>query len=201
MINRLNLNCSKHPDFIGSWMLQDTAICDNLIKVFENNSNNHNPGILGNGKKQLTAKNSTDMTISPKDLEKEKFHDVAHYIEHLKACYLDYLDQWNFLKSLSLDMHIGSFNIQKYDKGGHFGLLHSERTSEATLHRNLVWMTYLNDVKKGGETEFPMFGLKVKPEKSKTLIWPADWTHAHLGAVVTQGHKYIITGWMHFPIS
>ena len=60
-------------------------------------------------------------------------------------------------------------------------------------------MTYLNDVSEGGETEFPMFGLKVKPEMGKTLIWPAEWTHAHLGAIVKTGKKYIITGWMHFP--
>ena len=59
-------------------------------------------------------------------------------------------------------------------------------------------MTYLNDVPEGGETEFPMFGLKVKPETGKTLIWPAEWTLAHLGSVVKNGKKYIITGWMHF---
>ena len=96
-------------------------------------------------------------------------------------------------------MHIGSFNIQKYDEGGHFGTLHSERTSLNFLHRILVWMTYLNNVPDGGATEFPMFGLKVKPEKGKTLIWPAEWTHAHLGKVVKKGNKYIITGWMHYP--
>ena len=56
----------------------------------------------------------------------------------------------------------------------------------------------LNDDFDGGETEFPVFGDKVKPEKGKTLIWPADWTHAHSGKVVNSGVKYIITGWMHF---
>ena len=67
------------------------------------------------------------------------------------------------------------------------------------LHRTLVWMTYLNDVEDGGETEFPMFGLKVRPQRGKTLFWPAEWTHAHLGAIVKKGNKYIITGWMHHP--
>ena len=60
-------------------------------------------------------------------------------------------------------------------------------------------MTYLNDVPEGGETEFPMYGLKIKPETGKTLIWPAEWTHAHKGAIVVKGNKYIITGWMHYP--
>ena len=96
-------------------------------------------------------------------------------------------------------MYIGPFNLRRYDEGGHFGVLHAERTSLNVLHRVLAWMTYLNDVPEGGETEFPMFGLKIKPEKGKTLIWPAEWTHAHIGTVVKRGNKYIATGWMHYP--
>ena len=96
-------------------------------------------------------------------------------------------------------MHIGPFNVRRYDAGGHFGALHSERTSLNVLHRILAWMTYLNDVPEGGETEYPMFGLKIKPEKGKTVIWPAEWTHAHMGSMVTTGPKYIITGWLHHP--
>jgi hypothetical protein len=60
-------------------------------------------------------------------------------------------------------------------------------------------MTYLNDVDDGGLTTFEHYGVSVKPEAGKTLIWPAEWTHAHRGCVVEVGPKYIITGWMHFP--
>ena len=66
-----------------------------------------------------------------------------------------------------------------------------------TLHRVLAWMTYLNDVEDGGSTSFHHYDLDVKPEKGKTLIWPADWTHADSGKVLNSGTKYIITGWMH----
>ena len=41
----------------------------------------------------------------------------------------------------------------------------------------------------------------IKPEIGKTLIWPAEWTHAHKGEVLNSGVKYIITGWMHFPFN
>ena len=41
--------------------------------------------------------------------------------------------------------------------------------------------------------------LKIKPETGKTIIWPAEWTHAHTGEILKSGKKYIITGWMHFP--
>ena len=65
--------------------------------------------------------------------------------------------------------------------------------------RVLVWMTYLNDVADGGSTTFTHQDLEVQPQKGKTLIWPAEWTHAHRGNILNSGEKYIITGWMHFP--
>ena len=103
-------------------------------------------------------------------------------------------------KSLSI-VDIPSFNIQKYNIGGHFAELHTERENPSKMYRVFAWMTYLNDVDDGGETYFEYFDLKVKPEIGKTLIWPAEWTHAHKGEVLLSGVKYIITGWMHFPFN
>ena len=59
-------------------------------------------------------------------------------------------------------------------------------------------MTYLNDVEDKGETEFVLQNLKVKAEKGKTLIWPADWTHTHRGIISPTQEKYIVTGWFNF---
>ena len=190
---------SQKPNFIGCWMLEDLPICNDLIAFFEKNKDSQKPGVTVSQKVNESIKVSTDIRIVPIDLKEEKYRVVSTYIEYLKICYLDYLEQWEFLKSFLPGMHIGAFNIQKYDEGGHYRSLHSERTSLNSLHRILAWMTYLNDVPESGETEFPMFGLKVKPETGKTLIWPAEWTHAHLGSAVKKGPKYIITGWMHFP--
>ena len=94
---------------------------------------------------------------------------------------------------------IGSFNIQKYLPGGHFKLAHSERTSIVNSFRVLAWMSYLNDVDDGGTTTFTHQNMQLTPEKGKTMIWPAEWTHAHTGDIVHSGEKYVITGWMHFP--
>ena len=35
MIERLSLDVSKHPNFIGCWMLEDLPICNDLIQFFE----------------------------------------------------------------------------------------------------------------------------------------------------------------------
>ena len=68
----------------------------------------------------------------------------------------------------------------------------------STLHRVFAWMTYLNDVdvKDGGTTYFNHYDLEVQPKKGLTLIWPAEWTHAHKGNLLQANSKYIITGYL-----
>jgi hypothetical protein len=200
MIKRVELEEYKHPNFIGCWNLENDSLCDGIIEFFEKNRTEQRSGKAGSkGKADPLIKSSTDISIQPKDLEKESHRVLSEYMEKLNECFLDYLEQWEFLKSFLNRVYIGMFNIQKYDTGGHFNTLHSERTNISSLQRILVWMTYLNDMPNGGETEFPFFDLKITPEKGKTLIWPAEWTHAHRGTVVNEGPKFIITGWMHFP--
>ena len=198
-MRRDTLSGGAEPNFIGCWMLEDNSLCDRIIEYFEQNGDEQSPGRTGTGRVDESYKQSLDIYIRPKDLQKPGFEAFAEYIGLLHACFRDYTDQWEFLKTFLSTVHVGGFNIQKYETGGHFGKLHSERTGLSKLHRVLVWMTYLNDVECGGETEFPHFDLHVRPMKGRTLIWPAEWTHAHRGGVVKVGPKYIITGWMHFP--
>ena len=48
-----------------------------------------------------------------------------------------------------------AFNIQKYDKNkGHYNGWHVEKDCLSTSSRVFVFILYLNDVDKGGETEF-----------------------------------------------
>lgn len=198
-MRRDTLNGDAGPNFIGCWMLEDDGLCDRIVEYFEQNDKVQSSGRLGTGRVDESHKQSLDISIRPKDLENPECQALSEYMGLLHECFGDYTDQWDFLKTFLSTVHVGGFNIQKYETGGHFGQLHSERTSLSKAHRVLVWMTYLNDVESGGETEFPHFGLRVQPMKGRTLIWPAEWTHAHRGCVVGVGPKYIITGWMHFP--
>ena len=56
----------------------------------------------------------------------------------------------------------------------------------------------MNTVNDGGETEWPIQGVKIKPEKGLTVFWPTDWTHMHKGIVSPTEHKYITSGWYEF---
>ena len=195
-MKRININ-TEQTNFIGFWNLENNKLCSEIIEFFEDNKKLQKQGITGQGK-NLKLKKTTDITINPNDLKNPKFKILEKYIDELHKCYMDYQKQWPFLKTMLKKIDIPAFNIQKYSRGDHFAHLHSERTSLSTLHRLFAWMTYLNDVEDGGKTNFSHYGISIKPQTGKTLIWPAEWTHAHTGEILNDRKKYIITGWMHF---
>ena len=196
-MKRLKLE-SDQINFIGIWNLENDDLCKNITNFFETNIDLQKDGTTGDGKK-TELKKTTDINIHPNNLREEKFVHIKDYIKVLHNCYLDYQEQWPFLKDKINTVDIPTFNIQRYNPGDHFSHVHTERSSLNSLHRVFAWMTYLNNVDDGGNTHFTHYDLKIKPEIGKTLIWPAEWTHAHCGEILNSGVKYIITGWMHFP--
>ena len=196
-MKRININ-SQQTHFIGCWNLENNKLCNEITQFFENNKELQIQGITSYGK-DLKAKKTTDIPVNPHDLKNPKFEVLKQYMDELYKCFIDYQNQWPFLKSVIKVVDVPGFNIQKYSRGDHFAQLHSERTTLDTLHRLFAWMTYLNDVDDGGQTNFNHYGIKIKPETGKTLIWPAEWTHAHTGEILKSGTKYIVTGWMNFP--
>ena len=193
-----SLKETQQPHFIGSWNIENETLCKEIISFFEENKLLHKAGETGLGV-DTSVKKTTDLPIKPSDLKNIKFKHINNYINELYKCFIHYQDQWPFVKKIVKDLNIGMFNIQKYSPGDHFSRIHTERNNLESSHRVFAWMTYLNDVEDGGVTKFHHYDIEVKPEMGKTLIWPAEWTHAHSGEVLNSGIKYIITGWMHFP--
>ena len=197
-MKKLSTVGNKSPNFIGSWNIENDKLCNDIIKFFEDHKSMQRVGITALGY-DPKLKKTTDMTITPSNLKDQKFSLFNSYFSLLKDCYLDYRNQYPFLKHKFFNRtHIGNFNVQKYNPGDHFSNLHSERVSLDSLHRLFAWMTYLNNVDDGGTTNFEYYDIKVKPEIGKTLIWPSEWTHAHTGSILKSGTKYIITGWIQF---
>ena len=185
------------PNFVGSWIIQPATLCDSLIEYFESNPVKHQKGSTTEGV-NLQKKNSFDISIAPKEINEVGNEVFKDYFNQLFDCYKDYVIQWPFLERIRKNLEIGRFNLQRYKSGEHFNQVHTERVSLESDHRVLTWMTYLNDVEDGGSTYFTHYDLEVSPRKGLTLIWPAEWTHAHKGNVLNSGSKYIITGWLYF---
>ena len=190
---------SKNENFIGCWKINNQKLFSSMVNFFENNTQLQVNGTVSSGNKN--TKKTTDISIFPSDLNKKEFTIFKEYFDELHKCYVDYQIQWPFLKENISTLDISTFNLQRYNPGDHFSTLHCERDISKTMHRVFAWMTYLNDIKsENGKTHFSHYDIKIKPEMGKTLIWPAEWTHAHSGEILKTETKYIITGWMCFPV-
>lgn len=131
-------------------------------------------------------------TIHDYFLELEKalyvyFSDIGMHSPELKGSMGDSLKELTGLHEI--------INIQKYEPNEGYFAWHCERANDKiTMSRELVFMTYLNDVPDGG-THFYNQKRIVKAEKGKTVIWPAGFTHMHKGQISKKHVKYIATGW------
>jgi len=191
-MKEVKLTTPEQPCFIGAWYLPDISLCDEIINTYNTNAFRTAPGTIG-------PKTENIIDTKVKDSIDSTLYDVPNLANKFTSNLLTVLEQYkkNFPVINEVDsFFLDSLNIQKYSKGAGYYAWHSERMG--ANFRHLVWMTYLNDIAEGGETEFYYQKLKVKPRKGLTLIWPVDWTHTHRGIVAPNEEKMILTGWFSF---
>ena len=193
----LSHETNEKLDTIAGWYI-DKQICDGLINYFENNPQHHSKGTIGSQGKDVvdpTYKDSTDIRL----WADQPIPELKNYLLQLKECLAEYKkiyihcdqnhDRWSIIERI---------NIQKYNPNQGFHAFHSERVGLDSMQRHLVFMTYLNDVTDGGETEWLYQNTKLKAEKGLTVIWSADWSLVHRGIASPTQTKYIITGWLNY---
>ncbi len=186
--------------FIAGWFLDDVTVCDGMLELFDTcEVFERGPGLVGtmNGPMlNKEIKNSTSLTVHVRmrDVRLQRyvaaFYDVIEMYKQ-KYSYAFTSAPWAIEETLSLE---------RYPPGGGFLKWHTERTGgmQQCVYRHLAFMTYLNDVHEGGETEFFYQEAKIKPRKGLSLIWPTDWTHTHRGVPAPKEQKTIVTGWLKF---
>ena len=182
-------------NFINQYYLLDSSICDDLITLFKN-FKNKSAGKISCGVDK-TIKDSTDCNLYIKDIE--NFVVLQSYFKELNKMVQKYKTKYIFCDENHATWGLeNSFNIQKYKPTQAYHNWHSEISGPINCKRHLVWMTYLNDVKQGGETEWFYQKTKIKPKKGLTVIWPTNWVFTHKGHTAVNEDKYIFTGWYNY---
>lgn len=198
MLQECTLNAKD--SFIGGWFLEDPTICDGLLELFDRcDAFERAPGLVGSASGPLLdrkAKDSLDLLVHVK----MKDVRLQRYIDALYDVIVMYKQKYSFAFTSAPWAIEETFSIQQYPPGGGFVVWHTERAGggQQCVYRHLAFMTYLNDVNVGGETEFFYQGVKVKPRKGLCLVWPSDWTHTHRGIPAPAERKTIVTGWLKF---
>ena len=190
--------------FVGHYDYSiDRATCERLIDLFEQAHAEQctQPGMTST---EVDPKRKDSVDLSSWSMTgslKQRFQPVIEgYFKQLNIAYGKYLQRYPELRyPKTFRTGVISYNIQRYLPGGQaYHAWHYESPHPLVCNRVVTWMSYLNTVKKGGETEFKYYGLKAQPKQGTTLIWPAAYTHTHRGLPAPREKKYIITGWFEF---
>jgi hypothetical protein len=193
MVAEFDLGCQ----FMGAWFISEDA-CDGLISYYEEHPNK-TPGYINNmaGEQMLRPEVKISTEVYFDFFEEDP--RIQAYVSQLSQCFGKYREaypavdasiaRWGFTEPV---------NIQRYRPGEGFFAWHTERNSPGSNARVFVFMTYLNDVTDGGQTEWKHQELSVSPRKGLTVIWPAEWMFLHRGVPSPTQEKTIATGWMSF---
>lgn len=171
--------------------------CAAAIASFEDLTNNQNIFIDAGSEANGGGTNRSDIAIYLEQTN-QKLNQKVNKI--VGECWEKYIQEFAFLQNQPVISYCSK--MQKTLPMGGFHVWHWEHTytpqSISNRNRMAVWTLYLTDHENEGETEFLAHGIKVKPEKGKFCIFPADYTGVHRGNPVYEKDKYIITGWYEY---
>jgi len=200
----MELNKKRHVELTHHIGIYDGYIpdieCDKAINYFEKqNDQNKAYDRLQSENADLNFKN--DKAISLNEHVDTWFEQFKPLLVNFDIALRHYQNATGVLAAYAIsDFKYTTLKIQKTlpTQGYHvWHLEHSGRQDDA--RRALVFTIYLNDIEKGGETEFLHQSIRVKPVKGRCVIWPAAFPYVHRGNPPLEGEKYIMTSWLMLP--
>jgi len=183
--------------------------CKHLIDKFENSPRQVQGATAGGVTKDI--KQSTDVCFFGDPDWQEEDEKLFEAINQAKCDYHEYIntkinlthhyngEQVIIHPFLHQEVYDTGYQIQRTDPGEFYTWHHDymgKTTAETLDSRRLTFIWYLNDVKRGGWTEF-YHGGRVYPEEGKLMMFPSTWTYMHRGYPPASGEKYICTGWIY----
>jgi hypothetical protein len=195
-------------------------ICEYFITFFEKQDKLGNTwsGTMGGGHVKEEWKHCTDLNIRrDENIEEYKAFDNPKHLKMLDAYekivdkkFAAYFRKYDSGLGVKIDS-MKFYSCKDVDSGP---LMHRYEPPEegfhvwhadwgpwggSATHRMVIGMLYLNDVAKGGETEFLHQKVAIKPRQGTIVVWPAYFTHTHRGNAPVSGRKYIVNKWG-FPV-
>ncbi|MAR18449.1 MAG: hypothetical protein CML44_03660 [Rhodobacteraceae bacterium] len=173
--------------------------CDEILEWFKSNKHLQQEGVVysTDGGKDLGPsvkkdfKNAIQTHVPPEASISDKMTDIT--ISALREASSRY-------PVPSDGITLNDYCVRVYPKDEGIFKLHVDQRGFGTVSRLFACIMYLNDVKEGGETEFPDWNIAVRPEKGKVLLFPCNYLFRHKGNVPISEEKYIATNFINFLV-
>jgi len=177
----------EHPKRIGA------EYCKKTIDAFEvldemNATRTRHDSIRRDT--QISLSSIDDVNLRNTELAKDFFDFVKEAVEGYQTLY-------GLEKIFPDGLYYKDMLVQRSraDMCESYSTWHCETSAKMQLDRALVYILYLNDDYEGGETQFLYQKKNITPETGKLVLFPPYFTHIHRGNMLTEGTKYIATGW------
>lgn len=191
-MNNKNFEIKENHIAIFDNFFSDTFIED-CLRYFKNNHENN-----------LTYDRSKIENVQP-HVKSDTSIDVRHtFMFHFsepffKIIYPLYLKKYSWLNECAFHT-IYAAKIQKTKPSEGYHIWHAEKDGIQNSYRILSFILYLNDIKKGGETEFLYQRERIEAKRNRLVLFPSAFTHVHRGNPPLEEDKYIFTGWVEFGV-
>jgi hypothetical protein len=173
---------------------KDMNIIERLEEVLSSKSNYYNymEARVGYGMKMPEYRDCYDFKFKKTDI----MHDPSMSSQKLQELWQDLYDRKLLaVKNYSRNFNVGelryweAMNFVKYGPGQHF----QEHTDHGYSYNCVVSLVaYPNDDYVGGELEFRLQELKVKPRAGDLFIFPSNFMYPHKSLPVESGTKHSI---------
>ena len=163
--------------------------CNYLIDIFEKNINLAEPGGAGHVKL-----NNLEICLDI-DFKNPSGFGLENILTNTIS---QYKEKFPLIDSCMGKWHVSpTCQFAKFEPNNYYSYVHCE-VGKISRNRVFAWMMYLNDIKEGGGTYFHHQNFTTNPVAGNLYIWPAGWTHMHVGVNAPYESKYIITGWVKY---
>lgn len=168
-------------------------LCHNLIALFKENSKDQGPSTVGIDSINLPIRNSDTIPITghsaftevDRELNLILLKRYKHYRQTVLSSY-----------PMESTLYPEGYQLIKYKQNKGYFRAHIDVGEFSSCTRALSVLVYLNTVDEGGETDFPEWGVKIKAEIGKVIIFPPYFTHLHEGLMPISSDKYILATWL-----
>jgi len=172
------------------------SLCKKTIDFFDKNAS-FESGIVNeknDGQINKEIRNSKEMNLffgNPKHALGQELCDL------IKPLINDYFNEFNELFNTVGQTVYEDAHLLRYEPNVGFYKFHYDTGGETIDGRLLSCIIYLNNVKKGGETEFKYIESDpVAPKQGDVIIFPSGPEFTHRGNIPKSGPKYICVFWL-----
>ncbi len=185
---------TKLTDYIKTYDdLLDGDFCETVIKTFHKSNS-----VYIDREQRPTFR---ELNISERYIEKDLnwMTIQARLSDILTVTAKKYVMELGVGPDFPAEYGFEQFRMKLYENNGKDQFKdHVDVGDHSSAKRFLVMFLYLNDVKVGGETNFPNLDLAITPKCGRILMFPANWQYRHAGLPPVSSKKYIVGSYLHY---